>query len=60
MSGAFAASVAGADTEAEVLRMATAFVAGVSLQRAVSAHGPLPEGTLRTLVAIPADEKPRG
>ncbi|MFD7410379.1 protein kinase domain-containing protein [Kitasatospora purpeofusca] len=51
VSGAFTAPVVDADTEAEVPWMATAFVAGVSLQRAVSAHGPLPEGTLRTLVA---------
>ncbi|MFJ4670140.1 protein kinase domain-containing protein [Kitasatospora purpeofusca] len=51
VSGAFTAPVVDADTEAAVPWMATAFVAGVPLQRAVSAHGPLPEGTLRTLVA---------
>ncbi|MFJ8432140.1 protein kinase [Kitasatospora sp. NPDC094019] len=51
VSGAFTAPVVDADTEAGMPWMATAFVPGVSLQRAVSAHGPLPEGTLRTLVA---------
>ncbi|WP_051742160.1 PQQ-binding-like beta-propeller repeat protein [Kitasatospora sp. MBT66] len=51
VSGAFTAPVVDADTEAAMPWMATAFVAGVPLQRAVSAHGPLPEGTLRTLVA---------
>ncbi|MFJ4092901.1 PQQ-binding-like beta-propeller repeat protein [Kitasatospora sp. NPDC089913] len=51
VSGAFTAPVVDADTEAAMPWMATAFVPGVSLQRAVSAHGPLPEATLRTLVA---------
>ncbi|MFB7381708.1 serine/threonine-protein kinase, partial [Kitasatospora purpeofusca] len=51
VSGAFTAPVVDADTEAAMPWMATAFVAGVPLQRAVSVHGPLPEGTLRTLVA---------
>ncbi|MFD0280060.1 serine/threonine-protein kinase, partial [Kitasatospora sp. NPDC127111] len=51
VSGAFTAPVVDADTEAATPWMATAFVAGVSLQRAVAGHGPLPEETVRTLAA---------
>ncbi|MER7674683.1 serine/threonine-protein kinase [Kitasatospora sp. NPDC096128] len=51
VSGAFTAPVVDADTEAATPWMATAFVVGVPLQRAVTTHGPLPEETVRTLAA---------
>ncbi|MFE2411087.1 PQQ-binding-like beta-propeller repeat protein [Kitasatospora sp. NPDC059408] len=51
VSGAFTAPVVDADPEAVTPWMATAFVVGVPLQDAVVRHGPLPEGTVRTLAA---------
>ncbi|GAA1271451.1 hypothetical protein GCM10009665_69580 [Kitasatospora nipponensis] len=51
VSGAFTAPVVDADPQAETPWMATAFVVGVSLHQAVTRHGPLPEGTARTLAA---------
>ncbi|MFJ9033905.1 PQQ-binding-like beta-propeller repeat protein [Streptomyces sp. NPDC102274] len=51
VSGAFTAAVVDADPRAEVPWMATAFVVGVPLHRAVTTHGPLPEDALRTLTA---------
>ncbi|GAA1983729.1 protein kinase domain-containing protein [Kitasatospora viridis] len=51
VSGAFTAPVVDADPEAVTPWMATAFVVGVSLHQAVLRHGPLPEGTVRTLAA---------
>ncbi|MFD7256984.1 PQQ-binding-like beta-propeller repeat protein [Streptomyces sp. NPDC059874] len=51
VSGAFTAPVVDADPDAEVPWMATAFVVGLSLHRAVTAHGPLPEAALRMLTA---------
>ncbi len=51
VSGAFTAPVVDADPDAEVPWMATAFVPGVPLSRAVTAHGPLPEAALRMLAA---------
>ncbi|MBT2441952.1 PQQ-binding-like beta-propeller repeat protein [Streptomyces sp. ISL-36] len=51
VSGAFTAPVVDADPDAEVPWMATAFVVGVSLHRAVATHGPLPEAALRMLTA---------
>ncbi|MGW5344082.1 protein kinase domain-containing protein [Streptomyces sp. HUAS TT3] len=51
VSGAFTAPVVDADTEADVPWMATAFVVGVPLDRAVIERGPLPAGTLWTLTA---------
>ncbi|MFC8294676.1 PQQ-binding-like beta-propeller repeat protein [Streptomyces sp. NPDC057250] len=51
VSGAFTAPVVDADPDAAVPWMATAFVPGVPLSRAVAAHGPLPEAALRMLTA---------
>ncbi|MFD5106214.1 protein kinase domain-containing protein [Streptomyces cinereoruber] len=51
VSGAFTAPVVDADPDAGVPWMATAFVPGVPLSRAVTAHGPLPEAALRMLTA---------
>ncbi|MFJ8016951.1 PQQ-binding-like beta-propeller repeat protein [Streptomyces sp. NPDC096339] len=51
VSGAFTAPVVDADPDAEVPWMATAFVVGPSLHRAVVAHGPLPGAALRMLTA---------
>ncbi|MFJ4775746.1 protein kinase [Streptomyces sp. NPDC088762] len=51
VSGAFTAPVVDADTDAEVPWMATSFVVGLSLHKAVAAHGPLPEDALRMLTA---------
>ncbi|MFF4170884.1 PQQ-binding-like beta-propeller repeat protein [Streptomyces sp. NPDC001744] len=51
VSGAFTAPVVDADPDAGLPWMATAFVAGVPLSRAVAAHGPLPETALRMLTA---------
>ncbi|MGY3677702.1 protein kinase domain-containing protein [Streptomyces sp. TE33382] len=51
VSSAFTAAVVDADARAEVPWMATAFVVGVPLHHAVTAHGPLPEDALRTLAA---------
>ncbi|USA03490.1 serine/threonine protein kinase [Streptomyces lydicamycinicus] len=51
VSGAFTAPVVDADTRDELPWMATAFVVGVSLDQAVSARGPLPEGALWALTA---------
>ncbi|MFJ2578970.1 PQQ-binding-like beta-propeller repeat protein [Kitasatospora aureofaciens] len=51
VSGAFTAPVVDADPEAATPWMATSFVVGVPLQQTVSRHGPLPEGTVRTLAA---------
>ncbi|MFC8013062.1 protein kinase domain-containing protein [Streptomyces cinereoruber] len=50
-SGAFTAPVVDADPDGPVPWMATAYVPGVSLGRAVAAHGPLPEDALRALAA---------
>ncbi|MFF5284353.1 PQQ-binding-like beta-propeller repeat protein [Streptomyces sp. NPDC013171] len=51
VSGAFTAPVVDADPDARAPWMATAFVVGVSLHRAVGTHGPLPEDALRMLTA---------
>ncbi|NXY96642.1 PQQ-binding-like beta-propeller repeat protein [Streptomyces sp. BR123] len=51
VSGAFTAPVVDADTEADVPWMATAFVVGAPLDRAVTDRGPLPADTLWTLTA---------
>ncbi|WP_432146531.1 protein kinase domain-containing protein [Streptomyces sp. bgisy084] len=50
-SGAFTAAVVDADPDATVPWMATAFVPGISLHRAVEIGGPLPETALRALTA---------
>ncbi|GFE25150.1 protein kinase domain-containing protein [Streptomyces nigrescens] len=50
-SGAFTAPVVDADPDAAVPWMATAFVPGISLHRAVAIGGPLPETALRALTA---------
>ncbi|GAO08378.1 serine/threonine-protein kinase [Streptomyces lydicamycinicus] len=50
-SGAFTAAVVDADPDAAVPWMATAFVPGISLHRAVELGGPLPETALRALTA---------
>ncbi|MEV7019670.1 serine/threonine-protein kinase [Streptomyces sp. NPDC093991] len=49
--GAWTAPVLDADTESSRPWVATAFVQGPSLDRAVQRHGPLPEASVRTLVA---------
>ncbi|MFE0464190.1 serine/threonine-protein kinase, partial [Kitasatospora sp. NPDC058965] len=51
VSGAFTAPVVDADPDGPQPWMATAFVPGLSLHRAVDAHGPLPEAALGTLAA---------
>ncbi|MFB6614630.1 PQQ-binding-like beta-propeller repeat protein [Streptomyces sp. NPDC056367] len=51
VSGAFTAPVVDADPDAELPWMATAFVVGLSLHRAVASHGPLPGAALRMLTA---------
>ncbi|WP_052498865.1 protein kinase domain-containing protein [Streptomyces vietnamensis] len=50
-SGAFTAPLVDADPDGPVPWMATAYVPGVSLGRAVALNGPLPEPALRALVA---------
>ncbi|MFE5295522.1 PQQ-binding-like beta-propeller repeat protein [Streptomyces sp. NPDC056632] len=50
-SGAFTAPVVDADPDGPVPWMATAYVPGVSLGRAVALDGPLPEPALRALAA---------
>ncbi|MBT2441953.1 serine/threonine protein kinase, partial [Streptomyces sp. ISL-36] len=50
-SGAFTAPVVDADPDGPVPWMATAYVPGVSLGRAVALGGPLPEHALRALAA---------
>ncbi|MBU7599415.1 serine/threonine-protein kinase [Streptomyces sp. P38-E01] len=51
VSGGFTAAVVDADVEAAVPWMATTFVPGVALDKAVRERGPLPERTLWTLTA---------
>lgn len=51
VSGRLTAAVVDADPEAETPWMATAFVAGVPLSRAVAEHGPLPESALFAVAA---------
>ncbi|MFG2875433.1 PQQ-binding-like beta-propeller repeat protein [Streptomyces sp. NPDC048337] len=51
VSGAFTAPVVDADPDGPVPWMATAFVPGVSLGRAVAIGGPLPESALGSLAA---------
>ncbi len=51
VAGAFTAPVVGADPDAPVPWMATAFVPGISLHRAVTEVGPLPGEALRALTA---------
>nr|WP_263986435.1 protein kinase [Streptomyces sp. NK15101] len=51
VSGAFTAPVVDADPDAPAPWMATAFVVGVPLHRAVGTHGPLPEDAPRMLTA---------
>ncbi|MET9885564.1 serine/threonine-protein kinase [Streptomyces sp. NPDC006430] len=51
VAGAFTAPVVGADPDAPVPWMATAFVPGISLHRAVTEGGPLPGEALRALTA---------
>ncbi|MFC9592358.1 PQQ-binding-like beta-propeller repeat protein [Streptomyces sp. NPDC056944] len=50
-SGAFTAPLVDADPDGPVPWMATAYVPGVSLGRAVALNGPLPEPALRALAA---------
>ncbi|MFF4170883.1 PQQ-binding-like beta-propeller repeat protein [Streptomyces sp. NPDC001744] len=50
-SGAFTAPLVDADPDGPVPWMATAYVPGVSLGRAVAVGGPLPEAALRALAA---------
>ncbi|MER7535796.1 PQQ-binding-like beta-propeller repeat protein [Streptomyces sp. NPDC097704] len=50
-SGAFTAPLVDADPDGPVPWMATAYVPGVSLGRAVALEGPLPEPALRALAA---------
>ncbi|OPC77332.1 hypothetical protein B4N89_43210 [Embleya scabrispora] len=51
VSGAFTAPVVDADPDGDPPWMATAFVSGLSLHDAVRRHGPLPEASLRMLLA---------
>ena len=51
VSGAFTAPVVDADPEARLPWMATAFVAGVPLSRAIATRGPLPETSLWMVAA---------
>ncbi|PKV87183.1 serine/threonine-protein kinase [Streptomyces sp. TLI_146] len=51
VGGAWTAPVLDADPEASVPWVATGYVAGPSLTQAVTAHGPLPEHTVRALGA---------
>ncbi|MFF7249719.1 protein kinase [Embleya sp. NPDC008237] len=51
VSGAFTAPVVDADPDGDPPWMATAFVSGLSLHEAVHRHGPLPEPSLRMLLA---------
>ncbi|MDI2128342.1 protein kinase domain-containing protein [Yinghuangia seranimata] len=51
VSSAFTAPVVDADVDGEPPWMATRFVAGLTLHEAVRRHGPLPETTLRMLLA---------
>ncbi|MFI6585464.1 protein kinase [Embleya sp. NPDC050493] len=51
VSGAFTAPVVDADPDGDPPWMATAFVSGLSLHDAVRRHGPLPEPSLRMLLA---------
>ncbi|MGC0421810.1 protein kinase domain-containing protein [Embleya sp. AB8] len=51
VSGAFTAPVVDADPDGDPPWMATAFVPGLSLSEAVQRHGPLPESSLRMLLA---------
>ncbi|WP_439678869.1 protein kinase domain-containing protein [Embleya sp. MST-111070] len=51
VSGAFTAPVVDADPDGDPPWMATAFVSGLSLYDAVRRHGPLPEASLRMLLA---------
>ncbi|WP_406287336.1 protein kinase domain-containing protein [Embleya sp. NBC_00896] len=51
VSGAFTAPVVDADPDGDPPWMATAFVSGLSLYDAVQRHGPLPEQSLRMLLA---------
>lgn len=51
VGGFWTAAVVDADTEAEQPWLATEYVPGPTLHRAVSDHGPLPEGTVRSLAA---------
>lgn len=49
VSGVFTALVVDADTEGPMPWLATAYVSGPSLTEAVTAHGPLPAGTVLAL-----------
>lgn len=49
--GRYAAPVLGADLDAETPWLASEYVAGVPLAKAVADHGPLPESALLTLAA---------
>ncbi|WP_330331930.1 serine/threonine protein kinase [Streptomyces sp. NBC_00536] len=51
VGGEWTAEVLGADPEAAVPWVATAYVAGPSLDRALAAHGPLPERSVRAVGA---------
>ncbi|NBM15428.1 serine/threonine-protein kinase [Streptomyces sp. GC420] len=51
VGGAWTAPVLDADPDAPVPWVATGYVAGPSLAQAVTAHGPLPDHTVRTLGA---------
>ncbi|NNH55083.1 serine/threonine protein kinase, partial [Promicromonospora citrea] len=55
VGGFWAAPVVDADTDADRPWMATAYVAGPSLQEAVEAQGPLPYAVVRTLGATLAE-----
>jgi Protein kinase domain len=51
VSGLFTAQVVDADLDGPVPWLATAYVAGPSLAKAVTGHGPLPAGSVLTLAA---------
>ncbi|MFC4124052.1 serine/threonine-protein kinase [Nocardia rhizosphaerae] len=51
VSGAFTAAVVDFDTTGETPWLASVFIAGVPLDRAVREHGPLPVAALRTLAS---------
>jgi serine/threonine protein kinase len=55
VSGLFTAPVVDADVDGPVPWLATAYIAGPSLEQAVTDHGPLPSGSVLTLAAALAE-----
>jgi serine/threonine protein kinase len=51
VSGAFTAPVVDADPDGPLPWLATAYIAGPSLQEAIDTHGPMPEYSVRVLAA---------